>query len=135
MPPRCYADKPKTVLRDQRICFSGDNRAQQLKRSIRPDKNSMDGVWVSQVSQAQRHLLDQVLLSRFAASNAVFSPFAYFLIDRIGRRALLLTSLLSMLPFLILTGHFLDNKNTHAAVAFIIIYTALYSPGAGVSWD
>ncbi|KAH0031911.1 MFS general substrate transporter, partial [Aureobasidium melanogenum] len=68
----------------------------------------------------------------FAASNAVFSPLAYFLIDRIGRRALLLTSLFSMLPFLILTGHFLDDKNTHAAVAFIIIYTALYSPGAGV---
>ncbi|KAG9944286.1 MFS general substrate transporter, partial [Aureobasidium melanogenum] len=34
------------IAQDQRICFSGDNRAQQLKRSIRPDKNSMDGVWV-----------------------------------------------------------------------------------------
>ncbi|KAH0271671.1 MFS general substrate transporter, partial [Aureobasidium melanogenum] len=68
----------------------------------------------------------------FAASNAVFSPFAYFLIDRIGRRALLLTSLFSMLPFLLLTGRYLDVRNTGAAVTLIIIYTALYSPGAGV---
>ncbi|KAG9514313.1 MFS general substrate transporter, partial [Aureobasidium melanogenum] len=68
----------------------------------------------------------------FAASNAIFSPLAYFLIDRIGRRALLLTSLLSMLPFLLLTGHYLDTDSTGAAITLIIIYTALYSPGAGV---
>lgn len=39
-----------------------------------------------------------------------------------------------MLPFLLLTGHYLDTSSTGAAVTLIIIYAALYSPGAGVSF-
>jgi hypothetical protein len=39
-----------------------------------------------------------------------------------------------MIPFLLLTGYFLDVGNkTGAVVALVIIYTAIYSPGAGVS--
>ena len=71
--------------------------------------------------------------SRFAAGNAVFSPLAYFLIDRLGRRTLLLSSLLSMFPFLLLIGYLLDVDQDEAAIVLFIIYTALYSPGAGVS--
>lgn len=58
---------------------------------------------------------------------------AYFLIDRLGRRTLLLSSLVLMLPFLLLTGHYLDLNKDGTAIALFIIYTAVYSPGAGVS--
>lgn len=38
-----------------------------------------------------------------------------------------------MLPFLLLTGHFLDKGDIPASITLILILTALYSPGAGVS--
>lgn len=38
-----------------------------------------------------------------------------------------------MLPFLLLTGHFLDKADIPASITLILILTALYSPGAGVS--
>lgn len=87
----------------------------------------------------------------FAASNAVFSPFAFPFIDGKprtaddqgssgcrprGRRFLLLASLITMIPFLIATAFALKIKNDTAHIAvvelFIIVYTAAYSPGAGV---
>lgn len=90
----------------------------------------------------------------FAASNAVFSPLAFPLIDGDtrdtdaggiirhlprGRRFLLLTSLILMIPFLIATAFAFDidatrHRTAHIAVVelFLILYTAAYSPGAGV---
>lgn len=73
----------------------------------------------------------------FAAANTVFSPVAYFFIDSKGRRFLLLLSLLLMMPLLIAMGFSLNiypNYPTRIAVVelFIILYTAAYSPGAGV---
>jgi hypothetical protein len=67
------------------------------------------------------------------AVNAFFSGVAYFLIDGLGRRTLLLSSLVIMLPFLLLEGHLLDNHNETGALIVILIYFAAYSPGAGVS--
>ena len=72
----------------------------------------------------------------FAVSNAVFSPIAYWLIDSKGRRFLLLASLFAMVPLLLATAFSfkIPNQTARFAVAevFIIIYTAAYSPGAGV---
>ena len=72
----------------------------------------------------------------FAAANTVFSPMAYKYVDEKGRRFLLLGSLLVMVPLLFITGFFfkLDNLTAQNAVVefFVIIYTAIYSPGAGV---
>ncbi|KAH8696407.1 putative sugar transporter [Talaromyces proteolyticus] len=76
----------------------------------------------------------------FALSNAVFSPLAYFTIDSKGRRFLLLLSLILMVPLLIAAGFCLQidpaHPNNPARVGlfelFLILYTATYSPGAGV---
>jgi hypothetical protein len=43
-----------------------------------------------------------------------------------------------MLPLLILTGHYLDaidsgSSNVSVVILLVIIYVAIYSPGAGVS--
>ena len=72
----------------------------------------------------------------FAASNAVFSPIAYWFIDSRGRRFLLLASLAAMVPLLIATAfsfkiHSSTGKSAVVEV-FVILYTAAYSPGAGV---
>ena len=77
--------------------------------------------------------------TRFALTNAIFSSSAYFIINRLGRRTLLLSSLILMFPFLLLTGHFLDVEDSQssphqAVIPLMVIYTALYSPGAGVSF-
>jgi Sugar (and other) transporter len=78
--------------------------------------------------------------ARFGATNAVASGLAYLVINRFGRRSLLLLSLVSMFPFLLLTGHFLDQNSTGSEhqewviALLVMIYTALYSPGAGVSF-
>jgi len=78
----------------------------------------------------------------FAAANAIFSPLAYWLINPKGRRFLLLISLLAMVPLLIATAFSVkieSNKPAEARRArhgvtalFLILYTAAYSPGAGV---
>lgn len=72
----------------------------------------------------------------FAASNALFSPIAYWLIDGKGRRFLLLASLVAMVPLLIATAFSfkIPGSTARFAVAelFVILYTAAYSPGAGV---
>lgn len=69
-----------------------------------------------------------------------FSPLAYFTIDSRGRRFLLLLSLTLMVPLLIAAGFSLrinpehpDNKaRVGVFEVFLLIYTAAYSPGAGV---
>lgn len=83
-----------------------------------------------------------------------FSPLAYFSIDTRGRRFLLLLSLVLMLPLLLAAGFSLEidsnytnnastTQNTRASASasaaqvgvfefFLILYTAAYSPGAGV---
>ena len=69
-----------------------------------------------------------------------FSPLAYFVIDTKGRRFLLLLSLILMMPLLIAAGFSLQINPSHpdnpARVGvfelFLILYTAAYSPGAGV---
>ena len=72
----------------------------------------------------------------FAASNALFSPVAYWFIDSKGRRFLLLVSLIAMVPLLIATAFSfkIQEPTAKQAVAevFVILYTAAYSPGAGV---
>ncbi|KAF4630834.1 hypothetical protein G7Y89_g7299 [Cudoniella acicularis] len=73
----------------------------------------------------------------FTAANVLFSASAYLLIDKWGRRTLLLSSLTLMFPFLLLTGHFLDMDINGvpplaSVIPLLILYTALYSPGAGV---
>ena len=72
----------------------------------------------------------------FAAANAVFSPVAYWFIDNKGRRFLLLASLTAMVPLLLAAAFSfqLKNQTTKLAVVelFVILYTAAYSPGAGV---
>lgn len=72
----------------------------------------------------------------FAASNAVFSPVAYWLIDSKGRRFLLLASLIAMVPLLLATAFSFKIQGNTAKLAvtelFVILYTAAYSPGAGV---
>jgi MFS family permease len=66
-----------------------------------------------------------------------FSPVAYWYIDRKGRRFLLLVSLVLMVPLLLATGFSShipkEPGRSRAVAAFLIIYTAVYSPGAGVS--
>jgi hypothetical protein len=70
-----------------------------------------------------------------------FSPLAYLWIDSHGRRFLLLTSLILMVPLLIAAGFSLDihkfNPGNSLRIGmfeiFLILYTAAYSPGAGVS--
>lgn len=77
------------------------------------------------------------LLHRFGIVNTVFSAAAYFLIQPLGRRTLLLASLAAMLPPLIAFARLADSSQMDASrvvpVAFVLIYTACYSPGAGVS--
>jgi len=73
----------------------------------------------------------------FGLTNAVFSALTYFIINELGRRTLLLWSLGLMFPFLIATGHFLNVRNNGSppvapVMALVLIYTAIYSPGAGV---
>ncbi len=72
----------------------------------------------------------------FAASNAVFSPIAYWFIDGKGRRFLLLASLTAMVPLLLATAFSFKLQEAtakHAVVeVFVVLYTAAYSPGAGV---
>ena len=72
----------------------------------------------------------------FACSNAVFSPLAYWFIDGKGRRFLLLASLVAMVPLLLATAFSfkIDGQKARSAVVelFVILYTAAYSPGAGV---
>jgi hypothetical protein len=74
----------------------------------------------------------------FGLINAVFSGLAYFIINELSRRILLLWSLGLIFPFLIATGHFLNVRNNGLSpvapvMALVLIYTAIYSPGAGVS--
>ena len=77
----------------------------------------------------------------FGATNAVTSASAFFIINKLGRRSLLLLSLVSMFPFLLLAGHFLDQGSTESEhqewviAVLVMIYTALYSPGAGVGFS
>lgn len=69
-----------------------------------------------------------------------FSPLAYFTIDSKGRRFLLLLSLVLMVPLLIAAGFSLGINTGHPNnpiriglfETFLILYTAAYSPGAGV---
>ena len=69
-----------------------------------------------------------------------FSPLAYFTIDSKGRRFLLLLSLVLMVPLLIAAGFSLGintaDPNNPIRIGlfetFLILYTAAYSPGAGV---
>jgi Sugar (and other) transporter len=76
----------------------------------------------------------------YGTNNARFSPLAYFTIDSKGRRFLLLLSLILMIPLLIAAGFSLEIHPTHpsnsarvgAFELFLILYTATYSPGAGV---
>ena len=72
----------------------------------------------------------------FATSNAVFSPIAYWFIDSKGRRFLLLASLVTMVPLLLATAFSFKIPQPTAKFAvvelFVILYTAAYSPGAGV---
>ena len=72
----------------------------------------------------------------FAAANAVFSPIAYWFIDSKGRRFLLLVSLIAMIPLLLATGFSFQIQAYTARLVvvetFVILFTAAYSPGAGV---
>lgn len=65
-----------------------------------------------------------------------FSAAAYFYIDSKGRRFLLIASLAAMVPLLLATGlSFLTERNNvqvGLVSTFLILYTAAYSPGAGV---
>lgn len=69
-----------------------------------------------------------------------FSPLAYFTIDSKGRRFLLLLSLVLMVPLLVAAGFSLRINSSHpdnptrvgVFEIFLILYTAAYSPGAGV---
>ena len=69
-------------------------------------------------------------------SNAIFSPLAWFYIDSKGRRFLLLASLIAMVPLLLATAFSfkIDASDARLGVIefFVILYTAAYSPGAGV---
>ncbi|KKA23334.1 Sugar transporter [Rasamsonia emersonii CBS 393.64] len=95
---------------------------------------------LSPAEQADRKMKTLWLSFGFALANAVFSPLAYFSIDSRGRRFLLLLSLVLMFPLLIAAGFSLEINNTvrnnPARVGvfefFLILYTAAYSPGAGV---
>ncbi|KAF2097111.1 hypothetical protein NA57DRAFT_77366 [Rhizodiscina lignyota] len=84
-------------------------------------------------NQTSPHLIQNLWQSfGFALANALFSPLAYWFIDSKGRRFLLLTSLLLMIPLLLATGlSFLSSSNVPHEI-FLILYTAAYSPGAGV---
>lgn len=60
------------------------------------------------------------------------------MINRFGRRTLIIWSLVLMFPLLLLTGHYLDIRENgtpplHTVIALVIIHSAVYSPGAGVS--
>ena len=72
----------------------------------------------------------------FAAANAAFSPVAYWFIDTKGRRFLLLASLTAMVPLLLAAAFSFklqDPTAKHVVLeVFVILYTAAYSPGAGV---
>ena len=71
----------------------------------------------------------------FAVANAVFSPVAYWFVDVKGRRYILLSSLIAMVPLLLATGlSFMIDGSAKVPVTeiFLILYTAAYSPGAGV---
>ena len=61
---------------------------------------------------------------------------AYFYIDTKGRRFLLMTSLATMVPLLLATGFSFMSENNTVKVGlvstFLVLYTAAYSPGAGV---
>ena len=63
---------------------------------------------------------------------------AFLIIDRLGRRTLLLSSLILMFPFLLGTSRWLDTDHFKAGEVIsgvlIVIYTALYSFGAGVGF-
>ncbi|KAH6672832.1 putative sugar transporter [Halenospora varia] len=68
-----------------------------------------------------------------ALTNVIFSATAYILVDRLGRRTLLISSLALMFPFLLLCGHYLDVEGVtwRTLVPLLVVYTAIYSPGAG----
>ncbi|PGH14042.1 hypothetical protein AJ79_03312 [Helicocarpus griseus UAMH5409] len=74
----------------------------------------------------------------FSAANAIFSPIAYWYIDSRGRRFLLLLSLILIIPLLLATGFSFEiepvksTAQTGCVSFFLILYTAAYSPGAGV---
>ncbi|KAJ1322959.1 MFS transporter SP family solute carrier family 2 (myo-inositol transporter) member 13 [Microdochium nivale] len=69
----------------------------------------------------------------FAAINVAFSAAAYFLIDPLGRRTLLLVSLTLMLPPLVaLAAHLGREGGRMGSLSCILVYAAVYSPGAGV---
>jgi sugar transport protein len=91
------------------------------------------------VSYPYKHPISRFRLSSqsFALVNAVFSASAFFYIEKVGRRTLLLSSLIGMFPFLLLTGHYMDAHvppNLGAVIPLVLIYVAIYSPGAGVSF-
>ena len=71
----------------------------------------------------------------FGATNFVFAIPALYIIDRFGRRKLVLSSYPLMSLFLLLTGigFLLDNQESRTALIAIGIYlfTVSYSPGAG----
>ena len=72
----------------------------------------------------------------FGGTNTIFSALAYFLINKLGRRTLISSSLGPMFPFLIATGFVLNvTKNESSStevIVLVLIYTAIYSPDAGV---
>ncbi|KAF6014470.1 hypothetical protein HII13_000815 [Brettanomyces bruxellensis] len=89
-----------------------------------------------------------------AATNFIFTVVAFFIIDKVGRRRLMLTSLYGMLAFLVLNSvafHFLDitfhgsdaivnSSDSHTWGIVIIIamigYVASYAVGCGnVPWQ
>ncbi|KAI9681713.1 MAG: hypothetical protein M1822_007065 [Bathelium mastoideum] len=76
----------------------------------------------------------------WAGCNAIFSTIAYWHIDTKGRRFLLLTSLILMVPLVMGQGLSLaistsgkeNSVHTGIVILLIILNTAAYSPGAGV---
>jgi len=81
--------------------------------------------------------LNSLLLAfGFAASNAIFSTIAFWIVDVKGRRFLLLASLLAMIPLLVATACSLlitrEPVRNGVVAMFLFLYTAAYSPGAGV---
>lgn len=75
------------------------------------------------------HQNTAIFYHRFAVVNVAFSAVAYYLIDPLGRRTLLLASLALMLPPLVALVFRLGSESS---LACILAHAAVYSPGAGV---
>lgn len=129
-----------TIQRNRRACLAACvvMAAQQLSGINIFAFLSTSFITSETLSKGESHMKALWLSFGFCLCNAVFSPLAYFTIDSKGRRFLLLLSLTLMIPLLIAAGFSLQIGSTTSSARrgvfemFLILYTATYSPGAGV---